>query len=159
VKTDVESIVQSADSKCKEVLKQLVKAELNKDTAIEQLEIDRDDILTVARKHPREYAFYSSLLAMVSSAIKQCDTALECVSGELYNYYSKEYAVALKSTEVKYYITHDKDYRKLCLMKDALIDQQEMLKAIVNAFEQRSYAINNVVRLVLMEHERSKYEA
>jgi len=157
-KTDVDSIFKNTDKKCLEVLKQIAAAEITTEKVLEELEIDTFDIITTVRKQPRRLAFYSGLLAMVNSAIKKCDTTLEILSGELFDYYSQSYEIDLKSSDVKYYITHDEKYRRIRLLKDNLVDQQEFLQAIVNAFDQRSYSINNAVKVLLMEFERSKME-
>jgi len=159
MKTNVESIVADAQRQCRKVLDAIVTSEFSDDRAKEDIKIDVDRIIDVARDQPKLIAYYGALHSYARSAVSRCDTAIDVLQGELYDYYMNDYHVSLKQSDIKYYITHDTKYRSLVLHREEMKYWVNKFSSVLKAFESRGFTINNLTKLLIMKHEQGRYEA
>lgn len=113
----------------------------------ENIEILGKNIEAANVEQPSWIAFYDQVAVRVQSALNYCETIEKKVRAERMKYIKDNSTKDYTDTAIQRMVDADKEYLSIHMKYLQLEEKYLECRGIVKSFEQRSYSLNNIVRI------------
>ncbi len=116
-------------------------------TYFDDLEIKGKNIEVANVEQPSLMAYYDQIAVRCENIMDYCETIVKKVRAERMKYIRDNSSKDYTDTAIQRMIDADKDYLNVHMKYLEAKEKYDIAKSIVKSFEQRSYSLNNIVRI------------